>query len=135
VTCPDGEVGWTCTSEYDPQSFVNSGCTDLATDIQRFCCPAAFFTGCKPCADVSTLDECETRIDCHSVFVDPGTCGCATPGCCAHFSRCADGAWAVCSDATVNCDLATPHCESTYVVSYANGCYEGCVASKDCPVQ
>ena len=85
-----------------------------------------------PCSQVATLAECDTRSDCHSVFVDPGTCDCATVGCCARFSFCANGNFAQCHD-TVACTLATPYCESpAYVVSYTGDCYEGCVQPGEC---
>jgi hypothetical protein len=79
------------------------------------------------------LNECEARTDCHSVFIDPGTCGCASVGCCAHFSFCADGDSAICSIAQIGCTTQTPFCENpAYVISYAASCFEGCVAPKDC---
>jgi hypothetical protein len=132
ATCDNGNVVWTCSQGYDYQEFKNGGCRDLATDLQRFCCPVDFYAGCKPCAQVTTLNECEARSDCHSVFQDPGTCGCAAVGCCARFSRCADGAQAACRG-TPSCASATPFCEEpAFYVSYANSCYEGCVAAKDC---
>jgi hypothetical protein len=87
-------------------------------------CPA-------PCSSVTTLADCEARTDCHSVFVDPGTCGCAVSGCCAHFSSCADGDKAMCTGMPL-CRAVTPFCEAPYVVSYTATCYEGCVNKKDC---
>jgi hypothetical protein len=80
-----------------------------------------------------TLEECEARPECHSVFQDPGTCGCATVGCCARFSFCADGAEADCTGEQVMCDALTPFCDNpAYVNSYSGFCYEGCVDPKDC---
>ncbi len=115
--CPSGQT-WCpgCTSGSGSCSVV---------------CPAA---PCPSCSSVTTLNECELRSDCHSVFTDPGTCGCAAVGCCARFSRCADGDLAVCTPPqTFACTTAEPFCESpAYVHSYANSCYEGCVAPKDC---
>lgn len=88
---------------------------------------------CPVCAEIATLEECEASPYCHSVFEDPGTCGCATIGCCAHFARCADGDKADCVGASVDCEAMTPFCESpAYVVSAAGTCYEGCVDPKDC---
>jgi hypothetical protein len=84
------------------------------------------------CATATTAAECDARATCHSVFIDPGTCGCAISGCCAHFSRCADGKQANCKNTGLACALAQPYCESPYVVSYANACYEGCVRMTDC---
>jgi len=104
------------------------GCYQPSTEAAPACpgvaCPVA-------CAQVTTLDACEARTDCHSVFQDPGTCGCAGSGCCAHFSRCADGDKAACTG-TPLCKIATPFCESPYVVAHTGSCYEGCVQKKDC---
>jgi hypothetical protein len=83
------------------------------------------------CGDVTTLAECEARSDCHSVFVDPGDCGCATLGCCTRFESCADGDKAKCTG-TVLCEVDPPRCEGSYVVSYQGSCYEGCVKQTDC---
>jgi hypothetical protein len=83
------------------------------------------------CDQVVTLSDCEARIDCYSVFFDPGNCGCASSGCCAHFHHCADGYAATCAG-QVSCAVSAPHCESPYLVSFRSGCYEGCVHNKDC---
>jgi hypothetical protein len=83
------------------------------------------------CSDVTTQAECDARSDCHSVFVDPGTCGCAASGCCARFQNCADGDMADCGGPAA-CTMATPHCESPYVVAYRGSCFEGCVKESDC---
>ncbi len=88
--------------------------------------------GATACASVTTLAACDARSDCHSVFEDPGTCGCLALGCCAHFLRCADGDRASCTPNAIACDAATPHCESPYTVSYTNVCYEGCVRNTEC---
>ena len=53
-------------------------------------------------------------------------------GCCAHFSRCADGAHAVCKTNGINCTISQPYCEGSYVVGYSSGCYEGCVRMTAC---
>jgi hypothetical protein len=110
------------------QSF--SGCVD-ASDPTNICptiaCPA-------PCASMTTRDSCEARPDCHAVFVDDGLCGCAALGCCARFSRCADGGTAMCIQPPIVCDAVAPHCEGPYVVGYAGSCYEGCVLASDCIV-
>jgi hypothetical protein len=119
-----------CRADYCPtcqQTTSYMGCSN-AGDPVKPCpgipCPTA-------CATVTTLAQCEARTDCHSVFVDPGTCGCGSPGCCEHFSRCVDGDKAKCSGSPV-CTIATPFCEGTFVVSYTGSCYEGCVQQKDC---
>jgi hypothetical protein len=83
------------------------------------------------CSDITTQSACDLRSDCHSVFEDPGTCGCATSGCCARFRSCADGDKADCIGPAA-CDMLTPHCESPYLVSYRDLCYEGCVKESDC---
>jgi len=134
--CSSGETTWECGAGYKYQEMVDAGCRDLATAIQRFCCPAEAFSACTSgtaCGQVTTQAECDARTDCHSVFTDPHNCGCAAIGCCARFSRCADGALANCNDSNVSCDAATPYCESpAYVVSYSGFCYEGCVRAADC---
>jgi hypothetical protein len=90
-------------------------------------------TYAPPCATVTTLEACELRVDCHSVFADFETCGCLGVGCCAKFSDCADGDLADCKGDQVECDAKTPSCESpAFVVSFVGFCYEGCVAPKDC---
>jgi hypothetical protein len=114
--CPEGQI-W-CP-----------GCTP-GTGSCGVGCPGA---QCRTCAEATTLEECEARPDCHSVFHDPGTCTCGGLGCCAEFLRCADGDLASCEEVNVSCDSVTPYCENpVYVVSYTNTCYEGCVAPKDC---
>jgi hypothetical protein len=82
-----------------------------------------------PCAGETTLAGCESRTDCHAVFADQGMCDCPAM---AQLDHCADGAKAIC-EGTVSCHRTPPHCESPdFVVSYAPGCFEGCVRAKDC---
>lgn len=101
--------------------------TTSAIICPAIACPAA-------CSITTTQESCDARPDCHSVFVDPGTCGCAAVGCCARFSRCADGK-AVCTPPQVTCKIATPYCEGpAYVLSYTSNCYEGCVPAAACGV-
>jgi hypothetical protein len=83
------------------------------------------------CSEVTTRAACDARDDCHSVFEDPGTCGCASPGCCAHFKLCADGGYASCLGPAA-CNTVEPFCELPYVVAYKSLCYEGCVYQDDC---
>ena len=114
------------------------------------CNGASFFTGCSlptgqpgacpaiacpaPCSIATTQASCDVRPDCHSVFVDPGTCGCASVGCCARFSQCADGK-AVCAPPSITCKVVKPYCEGpAYVLSYTGSCYEGCVPAAACGV-
>lgn len=93
-------------------------------------CPAA---ACYPCSQAITDEACDAMPTCHSVFVDRELCGCGSPGCCAQFLRCADGPSADCKGTDVNCEAQTPYCEApTFVVSFANACYEGCVRAQDC---
>jgi hypothetical protein len=121
-----------CTTEYCPtcsggQTFVGCAAPGGAGVACGLDCPAP-----APCANVTTLAACDARTDCHSVFVDPGTCGCAAVGCCAHFSRCAAGGKASCKG-TPLCQIATPYCEApAFVVSYTANCYEGCVRPTEC---
>jgi hypothetical protein len=88
--------------------------------------------GASACAALTTLQACDARTDCHAVFDDPGTCGCGSPGCCAHFARCADGDRASCTPAALLCKAAQPFCEQPYVVGYVGSCYEGCVRASEC---
>jgi hypothetical protein len=92
-----------------------------------YACPAP-----ASCASVADEATCDARSDCHSVFIDPGTCGCAAVGCCAHFVRCADGAKTSCTGTPV-CQTMTPFCDApAFVVSYTASCYEGCVRPSEC---
>jgi len=120
-----------CRANYCPNCNGGSaytGCVDASTP--GTVCPAI---ACPlPCDQATTLDACDARPDCHPVFVDNRTCGCASLGCCAKFSRCAAGATALCKAPPIACDALTPYCEGPYVVSYTNACYEGCVRSSDC---
>jgi len=85
------------------------------------------------CSTATTQADCEARNDCHAVFVDPGTCECAAPGCCTRFSYCAKGAKADCTEPTAfSCTIMAPFCEDPYVLAYAGGCYEGCVLETQC---
>jgi hypothetical protein len=123
-------VGGTGTSACPTGQIWCSGCAG-DTGHCDVVCPAV---ACTDCASLTTLEACEASTSCHSVFVDPGTCDCAAIGCCARFSRCANGDKALCTEpSTIACDMVTPHCEDpAYVVSYTPSCYEGCVKSKDC---
>ena len=84
------------------------------------------------CGSLTTLAACDARGDCHAVFEDPGTCVCAASGCCARFTRCADGDRARCTSGALLCKVAEPHCEQPYVVGYVDSCYEGCVRASAC---
>jgi hypothetical protein len=120
-----GSGGIACTGSGCYQ--VDAGCTGSG-------CPKdAGTTDAAPgsCVQVTTRDECDRRNDCHSVFVDPGNCACLALGCCAKFSRCADGGRAKCSGMPI-CEMAPPHCEGSFVLAYAGNCWEGCVSQDEC---
>ena len=125
--CPSGQI-W-CP-----------GCTPGTGSCGQVCtgapCPvgdaAAVDTSTGACSSLTTQADCQARSDCHAVFYDPGTCGCALSGCCAHFSFCGDGKPVCGAPSTLACASATPHCESPYMVSYTLTCYEGCVLKTDC---
>jgi len=120
VWCPGctpgtGSCGAACTAV---ACLADAGGSDVASDA---------------CSQLTTQAACDARSDCHSVFRDLGTCGCAAKGCCIHFSACADGGKALCTmPSTMACTIATPSCESPYVVSYTKACYEGCVLESEC---
>jgi hypothetical protein len=87
--------------------------------------------GAGKCSDLTTQAACDTRSDCHSVFVDPGNCACAALGCCARFQACADGDKADCTGPAL-CKMMEPYCEGPYVIAFEGSCYEGCVKRTDC---
>lgn len=88
---------------------------------------------CDQCSSAATLEDCDARSDCHPVFEDPGTCGCAQVGCCARYASCAQGATANCDASALGCLAPEPFCESpAFVLSYTASCYEGCVRPEDC---
>ncbi len=82
------------------------------------------------CGHVTTQAECDTRSDCHSVFLPGTTCGCTAAGCCELFNWCADGSRANCSG-NVFCNMAAPSCEAPYVPS-GSICWDGCVLQSEC---
>lgn len=105
-----------------------AGCADQGTKPAPICpdAPCAL-----PCGDLTSEAACDSRSDCHPVYVDPGTCLCALPGCCAQFERCAAGGTADCKSGAL-CNSLPPTCEGPYVVAYTASCYEGCVKATDC---
>lgn len=117
VQCPDGQI-WCPGCNPGEGTCSAGGCPGVA---------------CPQCESVTSLEECEVTTGCHPVFEDPGTCGCATPGCCATYDFCAPGTEAIC-DAPAACAGPVPFCEEPYVVSLpaAGGCWEGCVRQEDC---
>jgi hypothetical protein len=85
------------------------------------------------CAAAINLADCDARPGCHPVYVNQMVCGCAAPGCCIHYQRCAEGKNAKCTaPAGLGCAIQQPVCEGPYVVGYTNICYEGCVRATDC---
>jgi hypothetical protein len=126
--CPSGQI-W-CPGCPPNPGLCASVCPAVACVVDA---GAPLDAGAGACSSLATLADCQARSDCHAVFVDPGTCGCAGAGCCAHFSRCVDGGKALCTaPATLGCDMATPFCESPYVLAYTAICYEGCVLDTEC---
>jgi hypothetical protein len=132
-TC--GPAGTVCTGP--PCPVNDAGCTGSGCSTADAASTAKDASnaesGSATCAQVTTQAECDVRADCHSVFVDLMTCGCAASGCCTRFNRCADGGRAACNPPVAfGCTIVTPYCESPYVVSYTSNCYEGCVKSTEC---
>ena len=129
IWCPGctpgtGSCGPTCPGMVCPGA--DAGCADGACSRD-----GGPNDGLASCSQVTTQTECDARSDCHSVFVSANNCGCSTAGCCTHYQRCADGVHANCSG-TAACAVATPYCETPYVLSYTNNCYEGCVLQSEC---
>lgn len=114
--CPEGQM-------WCPGCSVGEGSCGVA-------CPGA---ACVDCSYVDNEADCDARYDCHSVYEDPNTCGCAGVGCCAHFAFCATGASADCVGADLACTVQSPFCEApAFVTSYAGACFEGCVKPEEC---
>jgi hypothetical protein len=123
--------GSACQADYCPgcngaKDFV--GCFSPGTGGQT--CGAPQCPPAQSCDQLTTEADCQARSDCHAVFEDPGTCGCATLGCCMVFNHCAAGV-AQCVGQPV-CTVKAPVCGGQFVTAYINGCYEGCVLSSEC---
>jgi hypothetical protein len=129
-----------CTTRTDCRVNSCPGCNGSSAFIGCSAANDPIYVACPaipcpaPCAVANTKETCEARPECHAVFVDNRDCQCAALGCCARFSRCADGASAVCKAPPITCDAVSPHCEGPYVVAYSGSCYEGCVQSSDCAI-
>jgi hypothetical protein len=128
--CPAGQI-W-CPSCTPGVGSCGTACTGLVCPTDA---AVASETGPGSCSQAKTQEACEARSDCHPVFDDPGTCGCASSGCCARFSLCKEGGKASCVSPSPGggfCDMATPLCEAPYVIAYTSWCYEGCVLQTEC---
>jgi hypothetical protein len=44
--CTAPTIEWVCGGGYDRAAFVGAGCTELATNAIRYCCPASFQAQC-----------------------------------------------------------------------------------------
>jgi len=135
IYCPGctpgtGTCGTVCTGA--PCPCTGSACpmVDASTTKDALLAEA----GSATCSQLTTQAECDGRGDCHSLYRSIGACGCGgSPGCCMHFLSCADGATAKCTPpASIGCTIATPACDSPFVLSYTPGCYEGCVKASEC---
>ena len=115
-----GTGTWMCTTHVCAPAL--DAALDAATD-SAIAGKDSGIDASPACTQLTVQSDCQARSDCHAVFTDPGTCGCSAAGCCARFSRCADGK-ATCSGNPM-CETSTPHCEGPYVVSYTANCYEG----------
>jgi hypothetical protein len=123
-----------CTAEYCSDcrgGKIFGGCVGPGEGFSCAACPAPI-----ACASVADQLSCDARTDCHSVFGKCTNCPCPSAGCGVAFIGCAAGANASCMG-TTTCHRTPPDCTSTnetttYVVSYANGCYEGCVPPREC---
>jgi hypothetical protein len=123
ISCPNCNGG---------ENFIGCGIKGEEVPCPAIQCPAP-----PPCADVTTQEGCDARSDCHPVFVENSICACAPAGCCARFSRCADGGKALCKGPTGptpgGCLSQPPFCDGVaYIASYTSTCYEGCVPPSEC---
>ena len=91
------------------------------------------------------IDErsCSVAPGCHQLYLDLddtayGGMGCpfdcADPDCCIRFKSCVPDEIADCTSGPVLCKRVAPRCGTgaRYVISYRDGCYEGCVRPDDC---
>ena len=126
--CADGKI-WCPGCMAGTGSCFTGGCPGVA-------CPppdaGTVDAASGTCGTLTTQAACDNRSDCHSVFVDPNNCKCSTAGCCAQFSRCANGGRANCNGNNGVCGAKTPYCAGPYVVSYTSTCFEGCVLQSEC---
>jgi hypothetical protein len=143
LVCPSGScsgLGETackgtndCTPRYCPNcpgGQTYESCVGVG-DLVPACplaCPVP-----APCASVTIPAECDSRTDCHSVFVSNANADCVVNGGCTFFTHCAEGGKASCTG-TPACQIRAPFCEApAYVVSYTADCFEGCVRASECP--
>jgi hypothetical protein len=116
-----------CTSCNGP---AYAGCSPASAPPLECPAPAPCSTPPPSCDQLTNAMACEARSDCHAVFEDAGTCDCAQPGCCTTFNHCAAGK-ANCAG-PASCSVAPPPCSGAFAVSFAAGCYEGCVLKSEC---
>jgi hypothetical protein len=124
-----------CRADYCPScdpAHPGFGCSSASEPPPQ--CPAIPCPPPPECSKLTTELTCTQETQCHAVY-EPGACGCAAC-CCTPFSRCATGGKADCKGPAL-CNSAPPPCANTacnpaFVVSYANGCYEGCVHQSEC---
>jgi hypothetical protein len=95
-------------------------------------CPAI----CPACASATNEASCRSMSPtCHAVYRDPGTCDCATPGCCVQYDHCSMGQFGFCSLPKEVCSDA-PACGGDFVPAYnppgSALCWDGCVHQADC---
>jgi len=124
--CPAGKI-WCPGCIAGTGSCFTGGCPGSACPLDAGTVDVALGT----CNTITTQAACDNRGDCHSVFADPGTCGCAGVNCCMHFNRCADGGQANCTG-PVACLAPQPVCVPPYALSYTNVCFEGCILQTEC---
>jgi hypothetical protein len=145
--CDGSDAGCQPCAALDPQACLNAA-PRCIVDACHECRHFIVFKGCRspneaphmcPELDADCLMECEgadelsceIAPDCHPVYMDE-PCGCKQSGCCMTFSRCAQGKTAECTKPIIDCRAAEPVCEGSFVESYINNCYEGCVRPAEC---
>jgi hypothetical protein len=145
---PDSGLPESCSGIDEPTCLQTAGCKALycdGCDQHVFVACARADSGPPVCPNVCfacprDLDEvgCKARSDaCHPVYIDPGTCDCATPGCCIGYSHCSTGQHGVCSlPGGQTCTTTAPSCGGDFVPAYdttgSGVCWDGCVHQAQC---